>query len=409
MFKKLRNRFLLLNMLAVTLVTALAFAAVYRSTSGNIQFTNARTLADVLRGGAVSSLTLRNDLTGSVSAYVAPGGGYSFTLETDDGGRLTAVRSQCGLAGEEYQRAAAFALSGAAGTITLGGRAWAAARQRTDAGYLVACLDVTQSQAMLRSLTTTLLAVAAIMLLFLLLVCTFFANRAIAPLREAFNKQRRFVADASHELKTPLSIITANYDALLAHREETIDSQMRWLTHLRQGTDRMTRLTGDLLTLAKLEERTQARVKAPFDMSCEVRECAASFEGAMAGRAIRLMLDIAPDVRVTGERAGVRQVADILLDNALKYADEGGQVRVALRAGRREAALRVANTGPGIPRGDLPRVFERFYRADTARAWASAGHGLGLAIAKAAADGFGGRLTADSADGWTTFTLTVGL
>ena len=183
-------------------------------------------------------------------------------------------------------------------------------------------LDVTMYKKTLFQLLTTLLSVGLIMLFAIFIISLYFANRVIKPISEAWERQKQFVADASHELKTPISIINANYDALLANQEETIKSQLKWLDNLKIGTNRMTKLINDLLSLAQMEDLSFVMQKVPFNMSSAVNEVILSMEAVMAEKDIELISSIKPDIIVKSDPERVKQVITILLDNAVKYTEK---------------------------------------------------------------------------------------
>ena len=233
------------------------------------------------------------------------------------------------------------------------------------------------------------------------------ANRSIKPVAEAFRRQREFISDASHELKTPLAIITSNYDALRANGEETVNSQREWLTYMRSGLDRMETIVCQLLSVSRMDcEETAIRtVKIPFSGIAE--KSAAVFEAAAAQKHISAELRISPGIEAVGDPELIRQLMDILWDNTVKYTDAGGKIFASLAMEQQHAVFTLGNSGPGICVADLPYIFDRFYRADRSRASETGGSGLGLAIAKGIAVRIGAGLSATSKEGWTEFRLVL--
>lgn len=249
-----------------------------------------------------------------------------------------------------------------------------------------------------------------ITLIVIFVVSLYFANRAIKPIAETWEKQKQFVADASHELKTPLSIINANYDALLVNQEETIQSQLKWLSYIRIGTDRMTKLINDLLSLAKIEDANLEIRKMPFNISIAINDVILSMEAVVIEKGIQLSHSIEPDLIVKGDLERVKSVVTILLDNAVKYSNLNGQIDILLIKSKRQVIYSIKNSAKGIAKQDLQKVFDRFYRADPSRAQEIGGYGLGLSIAKAIIDRMGGEIHVTSVENeCTTFTFTLGL
>jgi signal transduction histidine kinase len=246
----------------------------------------------------------------------------------------------------------------------------------------------------------------------LFLISLAFSNRALRPTEESLSRQRRFVADASHELKTPLAIIDANADAALGSMASEPEARM-WVERIGEESGRMRRLVDDLLFLARSEDAADvAMERLPVDLSLAAEREIGRVEAVLFERGIGVEFKspAAGPVIVKADQERVRQILLILLDNAMKYTDDGGLVVVEVGHGRKNGFVKVSNTGAGIPAGDLPHIFDRFYRADKARTSSGAGgHGLGLSIAKTIAERSGGMITAYSASGMTTFTLELPL
>lgn len=263
-------------------------------------------------------------------------------------------------------------------------------------------------QAVGNQLLVSLLISAAALLAFYL-ISRFLARLSLRPVERAWEQQRQFVADASHELKTPLAVILANADIIAAHPAETVESQGKWLGYIREEAQRMRSLVEDLLFLAKSDAQKLPLHLQQVHLSELVTASLLSFEPVAFEAGVALSEAVAPGVALQGDEAQLRRLVVILLDNAVKYAGAQGSVDVTLSENQGKAQLAVHNTGPAIPAEHLPHLFERFYRSDAARDRESGGYGLGLAIAKSIAETHGGKITVASTpqDG-TTFTVTFG-
>ena len=244
--------------------------------------------------------------------------------------------------------------------------------------------------------------VAAISFLVVLVLVSVFSRRAVRPVIESLEKQKQFITDAGHEIKTPLAVISANTDVL-----ELEGGANQWTESIRNQTARLERLVRDLLALSRMEEGSVALSLCDFSFSDVVEKAAEPFLAPARQRGQTLELAIEPEVSLCGDKSGVRQLVAILLDNAVKYAGEGG--RIQLRAGRRGRGvfLEVANTADSLPEGDLDRLFDRFYRADSSRARATGGYGIGLSIARAIAEAHGGKITACRGEGEICFLVAL--
>lgn len=257
-----------------------------------------------------------------------------------------------------------------------------------------------------------LLLFFAAVVLFLLL-SLFLARWALKPVELAWKQQNRFIADASHELKTPLTVILANLQILRSHSEASIESQIKWVDNTKEEATRMKQLVEELLFLARFDAVTERAARAAyseFDYSDSVMKCVLLFESVAFENKITLQSDISPGLRLKGNESQLRQVVTILLDNALKYAGSQGSVSVLLRPAPHHAVLTVANTGDPIPPEEQKHIFERFYRTDKSRVRKEGGYGLGLSIAKTIVEQHRGKITVSSSQTeGTAFTVTLPL
>ena len=230
----------------------------------------------------------------------------------------------------------------------------------------------------------------------------------IKPVESAWDKQRQFVADASHELKTPLTVILSNTDMLLASRAVTDEKNARRLDNIKAESQRMKGLVENLLTLARSDAKAEPTERQPVNFSFTVNASALTLEPTIFDSGRTLALDVADGLTVCGDAAKLRQLVDILLDNAAKYSDSGSEVRVALSAcPRRELLLTVESAGEPLTPEECVSVFERFYRRDQSRGQQK-GYGLGLSIAKSIVAEHKGRIWAQS-DGARLNTFSVRL
>ena len=268
-----------------------------------------------------------------------------------------------------------------------------------------------------RTLAATLAVVEVAALAVFFVISLFFSRWALRPVARAWTQQRRFVADASHDLKTPLTVILANTSIALEHPERSVASQSQWLESTQHEAEAMQGLVGDLLALAKMDEEeaaAQSGAARPafeeVDLSDVLEGEVLQFESVAFERGVKLESQVEPGIELRGNEQRLRRLAGTLIDNACKYVDDGGAVDVSLSRSGKQAKLAVRNTGAPISPEDLPHVFDRFYRADKARTGGAGGHGLGLAIARAIAEEHGGTLTVSStqAEG-TVFTATLPL
>ncbi len=277
-------------------------------------------------------------------------------------------------------------------------------RQSRPLSLRIAFTDSSLEQSALRSLVGTSLLIAAAALA-VLLVCSYFLSSLVAkPVERAWQAQQRFLSDASHELKTPLTVILSSVDLL----HETQADNRRYVDNIRSESRRMRALVEDMLTLSRLENPHQQPPLTPVDFSDLVTEAALRFEPVAyeAGRELRY--HVTEGVTLPGRSAQLVQLCGILLDNAIKYAPPHSTVRLTLHRSERSAFLEVENPGEPIPPEKLPHLFDRFYRADDSRSDHS-GFGLGLAIARTIVREHGGDIRCRSDAHTTCFSITLPL
>ena len=233
--------------------------------------------------------------------------------------------------------------------------------------------------------------------LLILFISTKLTNWIIKPVQESFDKQKQFITDASHELKTPLAVIMASSEALESNPDEK-----KWLENIKSESDRMNKLISDLLELAKSESIDDRSEFTLCNLSKTVEKSVLTFEGIMFEKGIALEDSIEDDIEIEMNEYKIKQLMSILLDNAIKHSESGGKITVNLKK-EKDVVLTVSNLGEGIPKGDEEKIFERFYRADESRNRNENRYGLGLAIAKNIALSHNATITASSDNGETTF------
>jgi heavy metal sensor kinase len=232
-------------------------------------------------------------------------------------------------------------------------------------------------------------------------------NDMIARLDEAFTRQRRFTADASHELRTPLTVIKGQTEVAL-QRDRDVESYKKVLQSVNGQVDRMIRMSASLLTLARADAGQIPMATEPTDIERIVGDAAEQMRVAADANEIELQVSPGPSVRTLADGDLLLQLMLNLLDNAVKYTPRYGLIRVGWSVADGHVEIRVSDTGPGIAAQHLPRIFDRFYRADEARSHPNGGAGLGLSISRWIAEAHGGSITAVSTSGnGTTFTVRL--
>lgn len=254
-------------------------------------------------------------------------------------------------------------------------------RQPKSNGTLMVFTDKSAEMDTLDQLKRTTIIIGIISIIILSAAAFFLSKKSIEPIKLAFERQKRFVSDASHELKTPLTVISANADVLA---DEIGDN--KWLNYIKSQTDRMNVLVNDLLNLTRLENNTSDFICVDFDLSRAAENTALPFECQAFEMNRKFIVDIDEGITVNGSEKHIKQMMAIFIDNAIKYSNEGGTVKVTLSKHGDKKVFSVFNTGTGVKEDEKEKIFERFYRSDESRNRATGGYGLGLAIAKSVID-----------------------
>lgn len=421
MFKKLRNNFVLLNMIIISSMMLIVFAIVYISMYQNtvqnlrnrvsvIPTSQRLIIRDIEENETFPNGVLPSDYT------------LSFSLSLSRDGSLLRVNSYIDMSEESYYKAAeeAFKNNKEYGTLKLDNRTWIYRIRSNNFtmvrnlppeivdnrdAYTIVFLDITDSMSSLNRLLFTFVVVGIFMLGVIYVISVYFARRSVKEIEEAWNKQKQFVADASHEFKTPIAVIEANADALLLEEKQ---NNKKWIDYIKAETGRMTRLVTDLLYLAKTENMDMEFDDVPFDISEVLKKVVLSMEAIIYEKDLTLIQDIEDNLFFKGDTARIEQVMIILIDNAIKYSGASGEINISLKRNNKLVELSIENTGDGISEEDISKIFDRFYRSDKARTGTDNSYGLGLSIAKATIERMGGKIIAHSIQGEKTkFTVIL--
>ncbi|MBD5158794.1 MAG: HAMP domain-containing histidine kinase [Ruminococcus sp.] len=266
---------------------------------------------------------------------------------------------------------------------------------RKNNGTLIALTDKSEETKVMKQFIRTTIIIGALTVIVLSFAGYFLSKKSIEPIKTAFDKQKQFISDASHELKTPLTVISANADVLSGEIGEN-----KWLNYIKSQTERMNLLVNDLLNLTRLENNTSDFICSEFNLSQAVTNTALPFECQAFETNKKFIVNVEDGLTVTGSEKHIRQMTAIFIDNALKYSNDGGIVRVTLRKQGDKKILSVYNTGTGVKDSEKNKIFERFYRTDDSRTrQATGGYGLGLAIAKSIIDKHKFKISVENDEG----------
>lgn len=234
-----------------------------------------------------------------------------------------------------------------------------------------------------------------IALFILFIISNIMAAVFISPMQKNWDQQKNFIADASHELKTPLTVILANCKILEAHRDSSVEQQLKWIKSTDEEASHMKELVNKLLLLAKNDSVKTEKIKEPVNISDLVTSLALQFDPVAYEAGVNISSNIEKGIMIHSDPTAVNQIIHILIDNAVKYAGIGGDVTVTLHKKNKNVYLYTKNTGEPMTKEEMEHIFERFYRSDKART-AGSGYGLGLSICRSLVNGIGASISVSS-------------
>jgi len=294
------------------------------------------------------------------------------------------------------------------GIIKIGTDDLAFSKKSTFRGTAIAFTSRAETVKTIKNTVTATICADVVIMVFIALISIRLASLSMKPVQEAWDSQKRFIADASHELKTPLTVILANNSILEAGVSDAKNRQ--WLESNRYEAERMQKLIEEMLFLAKSDEGGYKLSLGDVNISEIAERCCLSFETVAFDRGVMIETDIQPDVWINTDASMLEKVFGVLTDNAVKHSPKDANVSFSLKTDTRSVRITVTNSGEPISEENLPHIFERFYKADQSRTADSAksGFGLGLAIAHDIVEKLGGSISVrSSAAEGTSFTVTL--
>lgn len=404
MLKKLRIKFVCINMIIVMVILTVVFSILIYSTKNNLAQDSIRLLQAVAVSAPDNHMPpkrpnfrqeeirlpyfiLREGVDGTP---VVTGGNY---YDLSDQTSLQEILDQVKYAQEDVGELRSYNL-----------RYY---RIETPLGITIAYADTTSETATIQSLFRTCLVTTVFCFCAFLLISILLAHWAIQPVEQAWNQQKQFVADASHELKTPLTVILTNAEMLQSPGYDEPEQQ-QFTNSILTMAHQMRGLVEGLLELARVDNGIIQKSFTQLDLSQMITDAVLPFEPLIFENGMTLQTLIDDGIQVKGSEPHLRQVVEIFLDNAMKYGDEHGLITVDLHKKGSHCLLSVSNTGPAISQDDLKNIFKRFYRVDSARSM-NHSYGLGLSIAANIIKDHRGRIWAESNCGFNTFYVQLSI
>lgn len=408
MIDKLKSKFILTNMVLIAIVLSIIFGAVYVSTRQRLEKESNEMLQRAImenksgepeKGDPSRPPSLREPNFKPIPTFTVTLDSNNKIIETN--GALFNLSDTATL-----DQLVTFCLNSGKERGIIEGEDLRYLKQSSPWGLRIAFVDRSMEITTLSSLIKTSALVGAGSLTVFFLISLFLANLALRPAQKAWEQQKQFVADASHELRTPLTVILANAGIVLAHKDQTVAEQAKWIEYIQTEASRMSSLVDNLLFLAKSDDVKSKIILNPVNLSDLVWSSILPFEPFLYEQHKALDSDIEPDLYINGDESRLKQLVGILLDNARKYAHDQGTITVRLSKKVGEVVLSVNNTGGIIPEDQIEHIFKRFYRVDKSRVRQEGGYGLGLAIADTIVKIHHAKISVESSpDDGTTFSV----
>ncbi|WP_304406727.1 cell wall metabolism sensor histidine kinase WalK [uncultured Clostridium sp.] len=387
MFKKLKTKLLLINMVLLTIVFMVIFGAIYFRTADSIE-------KDI-------SIQLWNNMIPSQIQKPIPRDSkinMTIKIDLDITNKIISVSSKVNIDELDINNVVKEIINNKRDldTIIINNEKFKYLKQDIGNGKRIVLMSKSFQEQMLNQLLKTFIGVGVLSLIVLFFISLYFTNKAINPLEETFKKQKQFIADASHELRTPLAIIKTNISLLKENDLETIKSQRKWLDYIDSQSNRMSTLINEMLSLANLDVKKNSEEKININLSKMLSDILLVFEVIIFEKGLILEEKIKDNIFINAESNQIKKLISILMDNAIKYTNDNGKISIILRSEKNRAKLIIKNTGEGIRKEHLEKIFERFYRVDDSRDRKTGGYGLGLSIAKAIVNDNNGKIHAES-------------
>ena len=391
MFDKLKLKFILINMSLLTVVFISIFGTLYFMTNESM---NRET------NGSLNALMIDNHKSRPNTSNII--------VDVDDNGNIVKkfISFNLNVDTDDLQNAINKILNNKndSSKININKEPYVYLKRTSSTTTKIVFLNISYQENFKLSLLKIFISVGSISLIALLTISLYLTNKSIKPIKDVFYKQKQFIADASHELKTPLTIIKTNTSLVLSNPEDTVKNQRKWINYINLQTDRMSELVNEMLSLAKLDTEENTLLISSINISKIIESMILQFDTIIYENGINLYTKIDNDIFITGDKESIKKLFSIIMDNAIKHTNDNGSIHVNLVLDKNTVKLSIKNTGKGISSEHIEKIFERFYRVDSSRVRETGGYGLGLSIAKSIVEQHKGNIYAKSTvDKDTTF------
>lgn len=403
MIKKLRQKFIAIAMLSVFIVLALILGIINIRVYKNVNVRTDEILSVLTENeGRFPSMGKKpgtNKMDKKMKDGMSPETPYEtryFTVFFDDRGNVSAADTGfvAAISTDDAMDLAKEAYENSRVSKFIGNYKYKKAN--FNGGTMVVFIDCSRDLDTVHSFVMTSIIMGAIGMILVFILVVILSKIVVKPMAESYDKQKRFITDASHEIKTPLSIISANTDIV-----EMENGESQWTKSIRHQVERMTSLTNSLVSLARMDEGVNLMNMKDFSLSDAVFEEAEYFESIAQSNGKSLKINIEENISYKGDEKILRQLVCILLDNAMKYSNDGGNIEISLKKKGRHSELCVSNSVDNIEKGNHDILFDRFYRGDSSRNSGTGGYGIGLSMAESIVKNHKGSITSVSPDSKT--------
>lgn len=415
MFKKLKKDFIKLNMLTIALLMFSVFAIIYVYVYQNTMSSIKAKVNGITPNSYEIQIRQQSD-NFMYDTLLPTDYTLSFNMKLDSNQNIEKIYTYLDMPYETYESAKETVLKKDKryGSMRLHNKTWfyelntketvvltLNGLQKMNISDSISFIDMSESKQLLNNIRMSFLIVGSLMLIAIYYISEKFASKAVDGIEDSWMRQKQFIADASHELKTPLAIIKTNLAVLELDQDDNA-----WLENIHNETNRMQVLIQDLLLLAQSEDVSDVYELKTFNLSDLVSRNRLIFEPLVYEKNLKLQSDIEEDIELMSDESKIDQIIKIIFDNAIKYTTENGSIHYSLKKQNKAIVIEIENDSESLSQEDLNQVFDRFYRKDSARTGISNSYGLGLAIAKMISENLNSEIKMTSSDNKTKVTLT---
>ncbi len=387
MIKPLRRKFIIINMLTVLMVMIVAFYCNYAFNKANMHAESIAVMERTIEEGTPKNMK-------------------TFLVMVNNYGRIYQIKGYSGSVSNDFKKIEGIVnavLNSKRDIGDINGQDLRFMRSSSPNGTVIAFTNTAEEKIALKGIVDFSIYIYICCSFVFLLISFYLGKITTWPVERSFNQKKQLIADASHELKTPITAILASTDVLLSSGSLS-EEDKSWVNGIKESATDMSALLTNMLSLAKADDEKVKRVETEVDFSTLATSVILNYEAILFESNKCFSYDIDNGITVKGNENELKQLIKIFLDNAKKYSDEHGSISISLKAVKDKAVLTVYNTGVPIPADEIDKIFDRFYRVDKVRTTAS-GYGLGLSIAKNIAEAHYTKIHVTSNENGTTFSV----